>query len=63
MTHRLSKLIGKTVRALLPAAEEGQGLVEYALVILFIAIACVAAVTTLGGTLRTAYQSFAAAIP
>jgi len=32
--------------------ETGQGLVEYGLIILFVAIACVAAVSLLGETLR-----------
>ncbi len=31
--------------------EAGQGLVEYALIIAFIAIACIGALTALGGTL------------
>jgi Flp pilus assembly pilin Flp len=34
-------------------ATEGQGLVEYALIILLVAIACVGALTTLGDTMKT----------
>jgi len=36
--------------------EEGQGLVEYALIILFVAVVLVAALTTFGGTLSGLYQ-------
>ena len=45
------------------AALAGQGLVEYALIILFVAVALVAALTTLGGALASFYQSAAGAIP
>jgi Flp pilus assembly pilin Flp len=45
------------------AALAGQGLVEYALIILFVAIALVGALTTLGGALASFYQSAAGAIP
>jgi pilus assembly protein Flp/PilA len=41
----------------------GQGLVEYALIILFVAIALVGALTILGGALASFYQSAAGAIP
>lgn len=41
----------------------GQGLVEYALIILFVAIALVGALTILGGTLADFYQTAAAAFP
>ena len=36
--------------------EEGQGLVEYALIIVLIAVVCVAAVTLLGTTVRGVFQ-------
>ncbi len=42
-------------------AAAGQGLVEYALILLFVAIALVAALTLLGGTLANFYQTAAAA--
>jgi len=45
------------------AALAGQGLVEYALIILFVAIALVGALTILGGALASFYQSAAGAIP
>lgn len=41
----------------------GQGLVEYALIILFVAIALVAALGALGGALSTFYQAAAGAFP
>jgi Flp pilus assembly pilin Flp len=37
---------------------EGQALSEYAMVLLFIAIACVAAATLLGGPIRGFYTGF-----
>lgn len=48
---------------MLPAAKDGQGLVEYALILLLIAIALVGALTALGKDLDAAYQRIAAAIP
>lgn len=41
----------------------GQGLVEYALLLLFVAIALVGALGLLGGALADFYQSAANAIP
>ncbi|MCS7051683.1 MAG: hypothetical protein NZL87_08725 [Thermomicrobium sp.] len=41
----------------------GQGLVEYALIILFVAVALVAALTALGGNLSSFYQTAAGMIP
>jgi pilus assembly protein Flp/PilA len=35
---------------------EGQGLVEYGLIIVFIAVVCVAAVTALGGTVNGIFE-------
>ncbi len=40
------------------ATEKGQGLVEYALILLLIAIAVIAIVGAFGQQLFTAYQSF-----
>ncbi|MCM8745464.1 hypothetical protein NET03_02855 [Thermomicrobium sp. CFH 73360] len=45
------------------AAAAGQGLVEYALIILFVAITLVGALTILGGTLADFFQTAAAAFP
>jgi Flp pilus assembly pilin Flp len=42
--------------------EEGQTLVEYALIVTFIAIACVAAMTLLGGNISTKLQSIAGSL-
>ena len=42
--------------------EEGQDLAEYALVIVLIAIVCVAALTLMGGNISTFFASFAGAI-
>jgi Flp pilus assembly pilin Flp len=38
--------------------EEGQALAEYAMVLLFVAVACVAAVTLLGIPIRGFYTGF-----
>ena len=43
--------------------EEGQGLVEYSMIIAFIAIAIIVALTLFGTTLRTYYENIAAALP
>ena len=45
------------------AGEEGQGLVEYALILLFVAIALFGSVTLFGTSLSTRYDAIAAAIP
>lgn len=37
--------------------EEGQGLVEYALIIALIAVACIGAITFLSGGIRTLFNS------
>ena len=37
--------------------EKGQGLVEYALIIVLIALAAIAAMKFLGGSINTTYQS------
>jgi pilus assembly protein Flp/PilA len=36
--------------------EKGQGLVEYALILVFIAVLVIAAVTLLGGTVNNVFQ-------
>ena len=38
--------------------EEGQALAEYAMILLFVAVACVAAVTLLGVPIRGFYTGF-----
>jgi len=42
--------------------EEGQGLVEYALIILFVAVVLVGVLTTFGGSLTSLYQSIVTAL-
>ena len=42
--------------------EEGQALVEYGLLVALIAVVCVAAVTTLGGQVNTAFGLIVAAL-
>ncbi len=37
--------------------EEGQGLVEYALILVLIAIVVIVILTTLGGTVRTVFSN------
>jgi pilus assembly protein Flp/PilA len=46
-----------------PLGEEGQGLVEYALIIAFIALAIIIALTAFGSTLLAYYNNIAAALP
>ena len=53
----------KFIEESLELEETGQTLVEYALLLLFIAIAVVGAVTLLGGNLGEAYQRFIDAWP
>jgi Flp pilus assembly pilin Flp len=43
--------------------EEGQGLVEYSLIILFIALVLIIALTLFGGTLVTYYSSIVEGLP
>ena len=42
--------------------EEGQALVEYALILFLIAVVCIAVLTTLGGRVRDTLQSIADAM-
>jgi Flp pilus assembly pilin Flp len=42
--------------------QRGQALVEYALILFFIAIVCVTVLTTLGGSVRDVLQSVANAL-
>ncbi len=46
-----------------PLGEEGQGLVEYSLIILFIALAIILALTLFGTTLLAYYNSIVSAWP
>ena len=41
---------------------KGQGLVEYALIIALVSIAVIAALTALGGGIRTAFNAIVAAL-
>jgi pilus assembly protein Flp/PilA len=43
--------------------EEGQGLVEYSMIIALIAIAIILGLTLFGTSLQSYYQSIAAALP
>jgi len=43
--------------------DEGQDLLEYALLIALIALVCVAAVTAAGGKVKQVFEAIAAAIP
>jgi pilus assembly protein Flp/PilA len=51
--------IGEAAR---PAGEEGQGLVEYALILLFVAVAIVGALGAFGGGLAGEYSSIASTV-
>jgi pilus assembly protein Flp/PilA len=42
--------------------EEGQGLVEYALIIVLIAIVVIAALTALGGTINSVFEQIQGAL-
>lgn len=42
--------------------ESGQGMVEYGLILALIAVACIAALTTLGGNIRTLFEGLASKI-
>jgi Flp pilus assembly pilin Flp len=46
-----------------PLGEEGQGLVEYSMIIALIAVALIIALTLFGTTLQSYYSSIAAALP
>lgn len=46
-----------------PDHEEGQGLVEYSLTILLIALVVIAALSAYGGTLAALYDSILARLP
>jgi Flp pilus assembly pilin Flp len=43
---------------MIPGEEDGQALAEYAMILLFVAVACVAAVTLLGVPIRGFYTGF-----
>ncbi len=42
--------------------EDGATLVEYALIVSLIAIACIATITTLGGTIKTAFSTLSGSL-
>ncbi len=46
----------------LPETEEGQGLVEYGLIIALIAVVCIGALSALGGGVAGTLQSIVAAL-
>ena len=46
----------------LPRREEGQTLVEYALILVLIAVVVVAVVATLGGTIKSVFTNVASSI-
>jgi len=50
------------VEAVRPTGEEGQGLVEYSLVLLFVAIALVGALGAFGSGLDARYEAISATI-
>jgi len=50
------------VEAARPAGEEGQGLVEYALILLFVAVAIVGALGAFGTGLVAEYSSLASTV-
>jgi Flp pilus assembly pilin Flp len=50
------------IRYQMSRVDGGQGLVEYALILIFVALVVVATVIVFGTTLNTYYQGFAAAI-
>ncbi len=52
---------GDTEMLFLPR-EEGQGLVEYALILVLVAIAVIAVLTLLGGQVSTVFQDITAAL-
>jgi len=46
------------IRPMIHGKEDGQALAEYAMILLFVAVACVAAVTLLGVPIRGFYTGF-----
>jgi Flp pilus assembly pilin Flp len=46
-------------KSVAPLEERGAGLVEYTLLVALLALACVAAITALGGETSEAYSGFA----
>ena len=62
MTYRFFSLI-RNIEEALEVDEAGQTLVEYALIIAFVVIVLVSALTFLGVNLSDLYESFADAIP
>ncbi len=56
MLFQMLFLAEQWIKSLRFSEEEGQGLVEYALIILLIAVAVIAVVTLLGGTIQNVFQ-------
>jgi pilus assembly protein Flp/PilA len=54
ITNRIKRFLGKD--------DEGASLVEYGLLVGLIAVACIGAVTTLGGTIATYFNTVNAAL-
>ena len=63
MTRDLWTYHRRRVRAFLTRPADGQGLVEYALIILLIALGLIAATSALGRDLVSAYNDIASKIP
>jgi len=55
MNSRLVCLIVTRLGSWVERESEGQGLVEYAMVLMLVALACVGAVTALGDTMKTTF--------
>jgi Flp pilus assembly pilin Flp len=62
-TMPFTRLLGLADIRVHAAAEDGQALVEYALLLALIAIVTVGAVQVFGGNLSTLYQSILDAVP
>ena len=57
----MSQLINR-VKKFLGKEEEGATMVEYGIMVALIAVVCIAAVTTLGGNIKTMFEACATAI-
>jgi pilus assembly protein Flp/PilA len=65
MTSKIEQLAAECLQTVLDAAQdrqEGQGLVEYALIIALIAVALAAALFTLQGSISGAFSSIGASL-
>ena len=54
LINRVKKFLGKD--------EEGATMVEYGIMVALIAVVCIAAVTTLGGNIKTVFTDIATAV-